>query len=142
MRTSSRGTHARRFLPNTPGSRAAIPHEVALFGEGSTRTPTYGSGSIQPVVFLCISCRGVLHVALRDRGEMMEQPERDEHAGGRLAAGIDPGPTIARVAWRREQCERDRNTGKDALAALATVQKEVTKLGREEAAVFDQMTKP
>ena len=80
--------------------------------------------------------------ALRERGELVKRAERDQETADRLQAGIVPFTSTARVDYWREQAERHRTAGKDALAALATVQKEIAKLEREEAAVFERMTKP
>jgi len=80
--------------------------------------------------------------ALRERGELVKRAERDEETADRLQAGIVPFANTAHIDRLREQAERHRKAGKDALAALATVQKEIAKLEREEAAVFERMTKP
>jgi len=57
-------------------------------------------------------------------------------------AGIVLFTNTAHIDRLREQAERHRKAGKDAPAALATVQKEIAKLEREEAAIFERMTKP
>lgn len=80
--------------------------------------------------------------ALRERGELVKRAERDEETADRLQAGIVPFANTAHIDRLREQAERHRKAGKDALAALATVQKEIAKLEREEAAIFERMTKP
>jgi len=79
---------------------------------------------------------------LRDRGELVKRAERDEDTADRLQAGIVPFANTAHIDRLREQAERHRKAGKDALAALATVQKEIAKLEREEAAIFERMPKP
>lgn len=79
---------------------------------------------------------------LRERGELVKRAERDEETADRLQAGIVPFANTAHIDRLREQAERHRKAGKDALAALATVQKEIAKLEREEAAIFERMTKP
>lgn len=79
---------------------------------------------------------------LRDRGELVKRAERDEETADRLAAGIVPFTSTARIDYWRELAQRNRAAGNNALAALATVQKEIAKLEREEAAVFERMTKP
>ncbi len=80
--------------------------------------------------------------ALRDRSELVKQAEQEEEAADRLAGGIVPGADTARIDALRERAERSRKAGKDALAALAAVQREIAKLEREEAAILERMTKP
>lgn len=80
--------------------------------------------------------------ALQKRGELVKRAERDEETADRLQAGIVPFANTAHIDRLREQAERHRKAGKDALAALATVQKGIAKLEREEAAIFERMTKP
>lgn len=79
---------------------------------------------------------------LRSRGELVKQAEHDEQAADRLAAGLVPGASTARIDGLRELAERKRQDAKAAAAELVKVQKEIAKAERAEAAALDRMTKP
>ena len=80
--------------------------------------------------------------ALRDRGELVKQADREDEVADRLAAGLVPGAPTTRVDRLREQAGLSRKAGQQALAALPAVQKQIARLEREEEAVYERMTKP
>ncbi len=80
--------------------------------------------------------------ALRERGELVKQADREEEAARRMADGIVPGTRTTRIDEMRERAARARKVGQEALASLPAVQDEIAKLEREEEAVYERMTRP
>lgn len=80
--------------------------------------------------------------ALRERGELVKQADREEEAARRMAEGIVPGARTTRIDQMREQAARARKVGQEALAALPAAQDEIAKAEREEEAVYERMAKP
>lgn len=80
--------------------------------------------------------------ALRERGELVKQADREEEAARRMAEGIVPGTRTTRVDEMRERAARARKVGQEALAALPGVQEEIAKVEREEEAVYERMARP
>jgi hypothetical protein len=80
--------------------------------------------------------------ALRERGELVKQADREEEAARRMAEGIVPGTRTTRVDEMRERAARARKVGQEALAALPVVQEEIEKVEREEEAVYERMARP
>lgn len=80
-------------------------------------------------------------IGLRERAELVKQADRDDEESNRIAEGLVPGASTARVDIRREQAARARKVGHSAKAELATVLKEITKLEREEEEICERMTK-
>jgi len=80
--------------------------------------------------------------ALRERGELVKQADREEEAARRMAEGIVPGARTSRIDEMRERAARARKVGHEALAALPAVQDEIAQVEREEEAVYERMTKP
>lgn len=80
--------------------------------------------------------------ALRERGELVKQADREEEAARRMAEGIVPGARTTRIDEMRERAARARKVGQEALAALPAVQDEIAMIEREEEAVYERMSKP
>lgn len=80
--------------------------------------------------------------ALRERGELVKQADREEEAARRMAEGIVPGARTTRIDEMRERAARARKVGREALAALPDVQKEIEQFEREEGAVYERMARP
>lgn len=80
--------------------------------------------------------------ALRERGELVKQADREDEAARRMAEGIVPGARTTRIDQMRERSARARKVGQEALAALPAVQDEIAKAEREEKAVYERMAKP
>jgi predicted nucleic acid-binding Zn-ribbon protein len=80
--------------------------------------------------------------ALRDRGELVKQADREEEAADRLTVGLVPGAPPTRIDQMRDQADRNRRAGQEALAALPAVHKEIAKLESEGAAVYERMARP
>lgn len=80
--------------------------------------------------------------ALRERGGLVKQADREEEAARRMAEGIVPGTRTTRIDEMRERAARARKVGQEALDALPAVQEEIAKVEREEEAVYERMAKP
>lgn len=79
---------------------------------------------------------------LRERGELVKRAEQEDEAAQRLQAGIVPFASTAHIDRMREQAARKRDAGREALAALAGVQKEIAQAEKEQEAVYERMTMP
>lgn len=80
--------------------------------------------------------------ALRERGELVKQADREEETARRMAEGIVPGTRTTRIDDMRERAARARKVGQEALAALPGVQEEIANAEREEEAAYERMTRP
>lgn len=80
--------------------------------------------------------------ALRERGELLKQADREAEAARRMAEGIVPGSRTTRIDEMRERAARARKVGQEALAALPGVQEEVARVERQEEAAYERMAKP
>jgi hypothetical protein len=80
--------------------------------------------------------------ALRERGELVKQADREEEAARRMAEGIVPGSRTTRIDEMRERAARARKVGQEALGALPGVQEEIAKVESEEEAVYERMARP
>lgn len=80
--------------------------------------------------------------ALRERGELVKQADREDEAARRMAEGIVPGARTTRIDEMRERAARARKVGQEALAALPAVHNDIEKAEREEEAVYERMAKP
>lgn len=80
--------------------------------------------------------------ALRERGELVKQADREEEAARRMAEGLVPGSRTTRIDEMRERSARARKVCQEAMAALPAVQDEIAKAEREGKAVYERMAKP
>lgn len=81
-------------------------------------------------------------VLLRKRTDLMKQADRDDLTAEMLAEGIVPHAPTGHIDRMREQAARDREAGKQALAELEQVRKELAWLQQQESTVLERMTKP
>lgn len=80
--------------------------------------------------------------ALKERGELVKQAERDEETADRLTVGLVPFASTARIDRLREQAARKRELGQQALAALDNVLQQIAKAEQEQEAVYERMIAP
>ena len=80
--------------------------------------------------------------ALREQAGLDRRADAADAEIGRLEAGLIPGRTTAFVDERRAQATRHRELAREARAELAQVGKDLARLEREEAAVYERMLEP
>jgi hypothetical protein len=80
--------------------------------------------------------------ALRERGELLKQADREDETARRMAEGIVPGTRTTRIEQLREQAAHLRKAGQEALALLPDAQREIEKTERDEEAVYERMARP